>query len=235
MKSSVPGGNRNCSSEKSCPSSWRYHDHSGGRRSPSRSHGMISGPASWSLANSPGSGPGGGRGQAHQSTHRWRKWSQPHLRQHVEKDGLDLTDMLVPSKSPFYGIVPGNASYPLSTVILPVTFGMRENYCTEFIKFEVANFESSYHAILGRPANEDMPSIHSSSNETPLDIAGPITRSRATQLQKEIHSQVNANLMFNNQSMLNEPMLLSSCFSVLRNDGVYEPAWDQDGFKPLDI
>jgi hypothetical protein len=84
-------------------------------------------------------------------------------------------------------------------------------------------------------ANEDMPSIHSSSNETPLDIAGPITRSRAKQLQKEIHSQVNANLMFNNQSMLNEPMLLSSCFNVLRNDGVYEPAWDQDGFKPLDI
>jgi hypothetical protein len=83
--------------------------------------------------------------------------------------------------------------------------------------------------------NEDMPSIHSSSNETPLDIAGPITRSRAKQLQKEIHSQVNANLMLNNQSMLNEPMFLSSCFNVLRNDGVYEPAWDQDGFKPLDI
>jgi hypothetical protein len=83
--------------------------------------------------------------------------------------------------------------------------------------------------------NEDMPSIHSSSNETPLDIAGPITRSRAKQLQKEIHSQVNANLMFNNRSMLNEPMLLSSCFNVLRNDGVYEPAWDQDGFKHLDI
>jgi hypothetical protein len=72
--------------------------------------------------------------------------------------------------------------------------------------------------------NEDMPSIHSSSNETPLDIAGPITRSRAKQLQKEIHSRVNANLMFNNQSMLNEPMLLSSCFNVLRNYGVYEPA-----------
>jgi hypothetical protein len=37
-------------------------------------------------------------------------------------------------------------------VVLPVTFGTRENYLTEFIKFEVANFESSYHAILGRPA-----------------------------------------------------------------------------------
>jgi hypothetical protein len=37
-------------------------------------------------------------------------------------------------------------------VVLPVTFGTRENYRTEFIKFEVANFDSSYHAILGRLA-----------------------------------------------------------------------------------
>jgi hypothetical protein len=65
---------------------------------------------------------------------------------------LDLTDMLVPSKSPFYGIIPGNAAHPLGMVVLPVTFGTRENYRTQFIKFEVANFESSYHAILGRSA-----------------------------------------------------------------------------------
>jgi hypothetical protein len=66
--------------------------------------------------------------------------------------GLDFKDMLVPSKSPFYGIVLGNATHPLGTVVLPVTFGIRENYRTEFIKFKVANFKSSYHAILGRPA-----------------------------------------------------------------------------------
>jgi hypothetical protein len=70
----------------------------------------------------------------------------------LRKMGLDLMDMLFPSKSPFYSIVPGNAAHPLGTVVLPVTFGMRENYCTELIKFEVASFESSYHAILGRPA-----------------------------------------------------------------------------------
>jgi hypothetical protein len=58
----------------------------------------------------------------------------------LRKMGLDLMDMLVPSKSPFYGIVPGNAAHPLGTVVLPVTFGTRENYHTEFIKFEVANF-----------------------------------------------------------------------------------------------
>jgi hypothetical protein len=38
-------------------------------------------------------------------------------------------------------------------VVLPVTFGeTRENYRTEYIKFEAADFETSYHAILGRPA-----------------------------------------------------------------------------------
>jgi hypothetical protein len=70
----------------------------------------------------------------------------------LRKMGLDFTDMLVPSKSPFYGIVPGNAAHPLGTVVLPDTFGRRENYRIEFITFEVANFESSYHAILGHPA-----------------------------------------------------------------------------------
>jgi hypothetical protein len=70
----------------------------------------------------------------------------------LRKMGLDLTDMVIPSKSSFYGIVLGNAVHPLGTAVLPVTFGMRKNYRTEFIKFEVANFESSYHAILGRPA-----------------------------------------------------------------------------------
>jgi hypothetical protein len=70
----------------------------------------------------------------------------------LRKMGLDFKDMLVPSKSPFYSIVPGNAAHPLGTVVLPVTFSTRENYHTDFIKFEVANFESSYHAILGHPA-----------------------------------------------------------------------------------
>ena len=83
--------------------------------------------------------------------------------------------------------------------------------------------------------NEDIPSIHSSPNETTFDRAGPITSSRAKQLEKEIHSQVNANLMLNNQITLNEPVLLSTCFSVLRNDGVHEQVWDDDGFCPPNI
>ena len=66
--------------------------------------------------------------------------------------GLDISDKLKPSKAPFYGIVPGNASFPVGTVVLPVTFVTPDNYRTELIKFEVADFESSYHSILGRPA-----------------------------------------------------------------------------------
>ena len=66
--------------------------------------------------------------------------------------GLGISEKLKPSKAPFYGIVPGNASFPVGAVVLPVTFGAPDNYRTELIKFEVADFESSYHAILGQPA-----------------------------------------------------------------------------------
>jgi hypothetical protein len=66
--------------------------------------------------------------------------------------GRDISKMLTTSKAPFYGIVSGNAATPLGSVVLPVTFGTRDNYRTEYIKFEVADFDSSYHAILGRPA-----------------------------------------------------------------------------------
>jgi hypothetical protein len=41
---------------------------------------------------------------------------------------------------------------PLGQITLPVIFGTPTNYRTEFIQFEVADFETSYHAILGRPA-----------------------------------------------------------------------------------
>jgi hypothetical protein len=32
-----------------------------------------------------------------------------------------------------------------------VTFGTKENFRTEYLSFEVADFKSSYHAILGHP------------------------------------------------------------------------------------
>jgi hypothetical protein len=62
----------------------------------------------------------------------------------LKKMKLDITHKLTKSTSPFYGIIPGNAAIPLGSVVLLVTFGeTRENYRTEYIKFEVADFEPS--------------------------------------------------------------------------------------------
>jgi hypothetical protein len=52
----------------------------------------------------------------------------------------------------FYGIVPNKAAMPVGQITLPVTFGILTNYWTDFIQFEVADFETSHHVILGRPA-----------------------------------------------------------------------------------
>jgi hypothetical protein len=52
---------------------------------------------------------------------------------------------------PFYGVVPDKDAYPIGRVCLPVTFGTKENFHTEYLTFEVADFRSSYHTILGRP------------------------------------------------------------------------------------
>jgi hypothetical protein len=68
------------------------------------------------------------------------------------KMGLNISKMLTPSRAPFYGIIPGNVATPLSSVVLPVTFGTKDNYRMEYIKFEVADFESSYYTIHGRAA-----------------------------------------------------------------------------------
>jgi hypothetical protein len=52
---------------------------------------------------------------------------------------------------PFYGVVPSTAAYPIGRVCLPVTFDTKENFRTEYLTFEVVDFRSSYHDILGRP------------------------------------------------------------------------------------
>jgi hypothetical protein len=52
---------------------------------------------------------------------------------------------------PFYGVVPSKTAYTIGRVCLPVTFGIKENFRTEYLTFEVADFRSSYHAILGQP------------------------------------------------------------------------------------
>jgi hypothetical protein len=71
----------------------------------------------------------------------------------LKKMKLNITHMLTKSTLRFYGIIPRNSAIPQGSVVLPVTFGeTMENYRTEYIKFGVVDFKTSYHAILGRPA-----------------------------------------------------------------------------------
>ena len=65
--------------------------------------------------------------------------------------GLAIID-LTPSDSSFWGVVPRRASRPLGEIILPVQFGTASNYRVEHINFYIADFNTAYHAILGRPA-----------------------------------------------------------------------------------
>jgi hypothetical protein len=65
---------------------------------------------------------------------------------HISLEFLKLTDCS------FYGIVPGSANYPLGRIALNVCFGNRQNYRREKLDFEVMDWPSQYHAILGRPA-----------------------------------------------------------------------------------
>ena len=58
------------------------------------------------------------------------------------------------------------------------------------------------------------------------------TRSRTKQLDQQMHSLVNTNLILTNQIISDHLMLLSTCLNVLRNDGVRERAWDEDDFCP---
>jgi hypothetical protein len=41
---------------------------------------------------------------------------------------------------------------PLGQITLPVQFGTPDHFRTEFINFVVADFDGTYHAILGRPS-----------------------------------------------------------------------------------
>jgi hypothetical protein len=61
-------------------------------------------------------------------------------------------ESLKPTDCSFHGIVPGSANYPLGKVELDVCFGDSGNYRREKLEFEVMDWPSQYHAILGRPA-----------------------------------------------------------------------------------
>ena len=54
-------------------------------------------------------------------------------------------------KEPFYKIMPGMSAYPLGRIDLQVTLREGENTRSEFLMFDVVDFESAYNCILGRP------------------------------------------------------------------------------------
>jgi hypothetical protein len=60
----------------------------------------------------------------------------------LRKMGLEFVGLITPTGIPFYGIVLGKAAIPLRQITLSVTFGTQSNYRTEFIQFEVTDFET---------------------------------------------------------------------------------------------
>ena len=52
----------------------------------------------------------------------------------------------------FHGVTPGKKADSLGQITLDVVFGDEKNYRKEKLTFEIVDFESAYHAILGRPA-----------------------------------------------------------------------------------
>jgi hypothetical protein len=62
-----------------------------------------------------------------------------------------LLNFLQPTNYSFHGIVPGSANYPLGKIELDVCFGDQQNFRREKLEFEVMDWPSQYHAILGQP------------------------------------------------------------------------------------
>ncbi len=52
----------------------------------------------------------------------------------------------------FHGVIPGKKAASLGQIALDMVFGDAKNYRKEKLMFEVVDFQSAYHAILGRPA-----------------------------------------------------------------------------------
>jgi hypothetical protein len=88
---------------------------------------------------------------------------------------------LLPTETSFHGIVPGKPTYPLGAIHLDVIFGTKEK-----IEFEVVDWPSQYHAILGRPAFARFMAVphyaylklRMPANRGPLTINGSFARSK---------------------------------------------------------
>jgi hypothetical protein len=95
-------------------------------------------------------------------------------------------DNLLPTETSFDGIVPGKPAYPLGAIHLDVIFGTLSNFRKEKIEFEVVDWPSQYHAILGRPAFARFMAVphyaylklRMPANRGPLMISGSFVRSK---------------------------------------------------------
>ncbi|KAK1683241.1 hypothetical protein QYE76_044089 [Lolium multiflorum] len=65
---------------------------------------------------------------------------------------MGITMRMLEETDCFHGILPTSPAYSIGKVYLNVVFGKPDNFRKEKIEFEVVNWESQYHAILGRSA-----------------------------------------------------------------------------------
>jgi len=95
-------------------------------------------------------------------------------------------EALSESDTQFHGIIPTLPALPLGKISLEVIFGKPGNFRKERLEFEVVDWESQYHAILGRPAFAKFMAVPHyaylqlkmpGNNGTPLTIHGSFLRS----------------------------------------------------------
>jgi hypothetical protein len=58
-------------------------------------------------------------------------------------------EWMQPTDCSFHGMLPGTINHPLGRIELDVCFGDRGNFQREKLEFEVMDWPSQYHAILG--------------------------------------------------------------------------------------
>ena len=61
-------------------------------------------------------------------------------------------EALSPSDTVFHGIIPTGPAYPFGKISLMAVFGQPRYFRKERLEFEVVDWESQYHTVLGRPA-----------------------------------------------------------------------------------
>ena len=69
----------------------------------------------------------------------------------VRKMGIDPS-RIKPTKTTIKGVIPGVEAHCTGSVTLEVVFGSPDNFRSEELIFDIVQFRSGYHALLGRTA-----------------------------------------------------------------------------------